>query len=324
MGIHHDHHDHYDHDDVFHTHTPINKMKTAFFLTFIILIVQFIGGIISHSLSLLSDAGHVLTDIAAIGLSWFALSQAKKPPNEKLTFGYHRAGILAALLNAATLIIIAIIITYEAYWRIRNPIPVTGTWMFIGASFGLIINLYLTLGLSKHDNINVRATVLHILGDAIASAGVIIGGIIIHFTGWYIIDPILSVLIAFIIAFGAWQILKQTLGILMEGVPHGISVNEIIELLRSVKGVHDIHDLHIWSLTSGQNALSCHLVMDGVHTIHESQVVLRTIEHDLAHKGISHVTIQIEDHEHPHDDLVFGCEVEKEIHHHHYHHHHAH
>lgn len=126
--------------------------------------VQLTGGIISHSLSLLSDAGHVLTDIIAIGLSWFAINQAKKKPDEKRTFGYHRAGILAALFNASFLILIAFIIAFEAYWRIRNPIPVTSTWMFIGAAVGLVINSYLTLGLSKNDNINVRAAVLHMLG----------------------------------------------------------------------------------------------------------------------------------------------------------------
>lgn len=302
----HDHahaHDH-DHGDVFHSHAPIGKMKLAFFLTLIILVVEVIGGYISHSLALLSDAGHVLTDIAAIGLSWFAMHQAQKPASEKFTYGYHRSGILAAFINALTLIVIALIILGEAYRRLQNPQPVESTWMFISASVGLIVNLYLGFGLSKEENINVKSAVLHMIGDALASAGVIIGGVIIVFTGWYVVDPILSVLIAFLIAFGAWKIVKQTVGILMEGTPSGISTEEVVKQIRSVKEILDVHDMHIWSITSGKNALSCHVVLKGDISLRESQIILRDIEHKLLHLGIGHVTIQMEDEEHPHDDSV--------------------
>lgn len=317
MSENHNHgHDH-DHGDVFHSHAPIGKMKIAFFLTLIILIVELVGGFISHSLALLSDAGHVLTDIAAIGLSWFAMHQSQKPASEKFTYGYHRSGILAAFINAMTLIVIAVVILYEAIDRFKNPQPVGSTWMFISASVGLIMNLYLGLGLSKEDNINVKSAVLHMIGDAMASAGVIVGGIIILLTGWYIVDPILSVLIAILIAFGAWKIVKQTVGILMEGTPKGISLEEVMDKIRSVKGVLNVHDLHVWSITSGKNALSCHVVLNNQIDFQESQIILREIEHKLQHQGIGHATIQLENEEHPHDESAICSITDHEHEHHH-------
>jgi cobalt-zinc-cadmium efflux system protein len=306
-------HDH-DHGDLFHSHAPIGKMKLAFFLTLIILVVELIGGFISHSLALFSDAGHVLTDIAAIGLSWFAMHQSQKPASDKFTYGYHRSGILAAFINAMTLIVIAVVILYEAISRFQNPQPVGSTWMFISASVGLLMNLYLGLGLRKEDNINVKSAVLHMIGDAVASAGVILGGIIILFTGWYIVDPILSVLIAFLVAFGAWKIVKQTVGILMEGTPKGISMEEVAEKIRSVEGVLNVHDLHIWSITSGKNALSCHVVLKHELNFEDSQTILRDIEHTLIHLGIGHVTIQMEDEGHPHDESAV-CSTNDDEHH---------
>jgi len=305
----------HDHGDVFHSHAPIGKMKLAFFLTLIILVVELIGGIISHSLALLSDAGHVLTDIAAIGLSWYAMRQSEKPASEKFTFGYHRSGILAAFINAMTLIVIAVVILYEAIERFKNPQPVGSTWMFISASVGLMMNLYLGLGLRKEDNINVKSAVLHMIGDAMASAGVIIGGFIILFTGWDIIDPILSVLIAFLIATGAWKIVKQTIGILMEATPKGISLKEITDKLQSVEGVVNVHDLHVWCIASGKNALSCHVVLNNQVSFQESQVILRKIEHEMIHQGIGHVTIQLENEQHPHDESAI-CSVTEHDHHH--------
>jgi cobalt-zinc-cadmium efflux system protein len=309
-------HDH-DHGDVFHSHAPIGKMKLAFFLTLIILIVELIGGFISHSLALLSDAGHVVTDIAAIGLSWFAMHQSQKPASEHFSYGYHRSGILAAFINAMALIVIVVVILYEAIDRFRNPHPVGSTWMFISASVGLILNLYLGIGLIKEDNINVKSAVLHMISDAMASAGVIIGGIIILFTGWYIVDPILSVLIAILVAFGAWKIVKQTVSILMEGTPKGISLEEVIEKIRSIKGVLNVHDLHVWSITSGKNALSCHVVLNNLTNFQESQEILRKIEHDLQHLGIGHATIQMENEEHPHDESAVCSTTDHEHHHHH-------
>lgn len=305
------------HDAVFHSHAPIGKMKQAFLLTLVILVVEITGGLISHSLALLSDAGHVLTDLAAIGLSWYAMNQSLKPPTENLTYGYHRTGILAALVNGVALIAIALIITVEAYQRIIHPQPVNALWMIGSASVGLLINLYLGLGMRDEDNLNVRSAVLHMLGDALASAGVIVGAVIILWTKWYMIDPILSVAISLLIAYGAWRIVKQTVNILMEATPKGVSLLSVAAVIKHVAGVYDVHDLHVWSITSGKNALSCHVVLEGSLSIRESQPILRDIEHQLMHLGIGHSTIQIEDAGHPHTDSVL-CSDEEAVHHHHH------
>jgi cobalt-zinc-cadmium efflux system protein len=298
-------HDHgHDHGGVCHSHAPAGKMKLAFFLTLIILLVEALGGLISHSLALLSDAGHVLTDIAAIGLSWYAIKQSKKPANEGMTFGYYRAGILAAFINGITLILITLWILWEAYGRFQQPEHVTPTWMFVSAGVGLAMNLYLGLGMRDEENINVKSAVLHMLGDAAASAGVIVGGTIIAFTHWYAVDPILSVLIALLIAWGAWKIVKQTVSVLMEGTPAGIEIPKVVGAIMPVSGIRHVHDLHVWTITSGRNALSCHVVVDGKLTVEETQKLLKDVEHKLVHLGIGHVTIQAEDPTHLHDESL--------------------
>lgn len=302
MSEHH-HHGH-DHTDVFHSHAPAGKLRQAFFLTLVIMVVELLGGWLSHSLALLSDAGHVLTDIAAIGLSWYATKQAEKPANEGMTFGYYRAGILAAFVNGLTLILITLWILWEAYGRFHKPEHITPMWMFISAGVGLVTNLYLGLGMRHDDSVNVKSAVLHMLGDAAASAGVIVGGIIIQLTHWYIIDPILSVLIALLIAWGAWRIVKQTVGVLMEGTPAGVEIGQVVECILSVDGIQHVHDLHVWTITSGRNALSCHVVVDGSRTVESMQQLMRDVEHKLIHLGIGHVTIQPEDPSHLHDESI--------------------
>lgn len=309
-------HDH-DHGGVFYSHAPAGKMKLAFFLTLIILAVETVGGVISNSLALFSDAGHVLTDLFALGLSWYAMNQTNKPADEKMTYGYQRSGILAALANGVTLIIILVVILWEAYTRFLNPQPVHPTWMFIGAGTGLVINLFLGFGMMGHeDNLNVRSVVLHVLGDAAASAGVIVGGIIIIFTGLDWIDSILSVMIAALIGLSAWRVMKQTVVILMEGTPKGMDLQKVINEIKGVQGIHDVHDVHVWSITDGKNALSCHVVLDGSLSIRESQNILRDVEHRMIHMNIGHVTVQTEDKEHPHEDSELCATVEA-VHHHH-------
>ncbi|MFZ5597139.1 MAG: cation diffusion facilitator family transporter [Bacillota bacterium] len=283
-------------------------MGIAFFITLAILVVEAAGGIISNSLALLSDAGHVLTDVAAIGLSWYALRQARRPPSHKMTYGYFRTGILAAFINAVSLIIIALVIGWEAYGRLANPEPVAGYAMFISAAIGLTANLYMGLAMRDDNDLNVRSAVLHMLGDAAASAGVILGGVIIIFTGWYIVDPVLSLAIALLIAAGAWRLIKETVAILMEGTPVDISLEQVIESLMDNEGVREIHDIHVWAINRGKNALSCHVVVDGSMTVEEGQELLRKIEHDLLHLGINHTTIQFEDNSHPHEKQLL-CSI---------------
>ncbi len=322
----HDHahgHDH-DHSGLFHTHAPAGKMKQAFFLAMIILLAEIIFGLLSNSLALLADAWHMATDVLAIGLSWFALVQSKKPANQKMTFGYERAGILAAAVNGLTLVVITLWILYSAIMRMMHPEPVGGIGMFIGAGIGLIVNLIIIFALNgEGDNLNVRATLLHVMGDVGASAGVIIAGLIIWFTGWELIDPILSVLIALIVAFSAWNIIKQSFRILMEATPKGVQLEDIANLIKNVPGIRSVHDIHIWTLTGDKHFLTCHAVLEESYALSESPGIINEINETLKKKAIHHCTIQIEDCNTPHrDELLCQDSGHDDPHDHHHHDHH--
>jgi len=279
-----------------HVHAAGTKLKWAFFATFFILAVEVIGGSLANSLALLSDAGHVLTDVAALGLAWFAAVQAQKSPTLDKTFGYHRTGILAALANSLTLIIIAFVILYEAFQRFQDPQPVQSTIMVLSASVGVIVNLVIAFGFrGGEDNLNVRSALLHVLGDAAASAGVILGAVIMHFTHWYTIDPIISVLIALLIAWTAWKIVKETVNILMEGAPANFDFDRLLAYVQTLPGVKDIHDLHVWSVTPERVALSCHLMVDPNGSLERSTEVIKQFkEYIFKEFGIAHTTIEIE------------------------------
>ncbi|SPF42056.1 Cation diffusion facilitator family transporter [Candidatus Desulfosporosinus infrequens] len=279
-----------------HVHVAGAKLKWAFFATFFILAVEVVGGGVANSLALLSDAGHVLTDVAALGLAWFAAVQAQKSPTLSKTFGYHRTGILAALANSLTLIIIAFVILYEAIRRFQNPQSVESTIMCLSAGVGLIVNLAIAFSLrGGEDNLNVRSALLHVLGDAAASAGVISGAVIMQFTSWYVIDPIISVLIALMIAWNAWKIVKVTIHILMEGAPTSFEYDRLLAYVRILPGAKDIHDLHVWSMTPERVALSCHLVVDPEGSLERSTEIIKQLKQYLLEEfGISHTTIEVE------------------------------
>ena len=286
-------HSHGGHD---HTHGMArNSLRLAFFLTLIILVAEIAGGLLANSLALLSDAGHVVTDIFALGLAWFATVQAERPPNARKTFGYHRVGILAAMVNAITLIVIAFAILLEAVQRFQHPEKVQPHIMFIAAGIGIIINLFIGFGLFKEaNNLNVRAAMLHVFGDVGASAGVVVAGLIILVTGWTFVDPLISVGIAILIAVGAWHILRETTDILLESVPKGVSMPDLVKDMRSVKGIKDVHDLHVWSITSNMYALSCHALISDIPPS-DSSVILHSLNSMLNEKyHIGHVTIQFE------------------------------
>jgi cobalt-zinc-cadmium efflux system protein len=310
-----------------HTHSLAgNKLRTAFALTALILVVELIGGLLSHSLALLSDAGHVLTDIVALGLAWFATVQAMRPANAQKTFGYHRTGILAALANAITLILIVGAIAYEAIQRFQHPETVTPWLMFVSAAVGIGVNLYIGLGLQKEgsENLNVRAAMLHVFGDVGASVAVIASGVIILLTGWYPADPILSLVIAVLIARGAWKVLHETVDILMEATPKDLNVAQLVRDVVRVPGVLDVHDLHIWSIAGGMSALSAHvLVQDRPLSACDALFVqLRTLLHERYH--IAHTTIQFECSDSGPDDLYCALPQGQEDTHDHTQHHHEH
>ncbi len=290
-------HEHHAHS---HTHGMAKKtLRLAFFLTLIILAAELIGGILANSLALLSDAGHVVTDIFALGLAWFAAVQAERPANERKTFGYHRVGILAALANAVTLILIAFAIIWEAIQRFQHPEPIQPLAMFISAGIGILVNLYIGFGLHKEEsNLNVRAAMLHVFGDVGASVGVVVAGLIILLTGWTIVDPLLSVGIALLIAVGAWRILRETTDILLEAAPRGISVPALVADIEHIQGVQSVHDLHVWSISSNHYALSCHTLIANLPPS-ESAAIMQSMTNLLNEKyHIGHTTIQFESETH--------------------------
>src|ERR1700676_1812273 len=279
-----------------HSHGMAKQsLRLAFFLTMLILVAELVGGFAANSLALLSDAGHVVTDIFALGLAWFAVVQAERLPNARKTFGYHRVGILAALANAVTLVLIAVVILWEAVQRFQHPEPVQPLIMFLSAGIGIAVNLYIGFGLRKEGHsLNERAAMLHVFSDVGASAGVIIAGIIILLTGWTIVDPLLSVGIAALITIGAWRILRETTDILLEAVPRELSMSDLVSDMRKVEGVQNVHDLHVWCITSNMNALSCHIMIDDMPQS-ESSTILQSMNKMLNESyHIGHATIQFE------------------------------
>ena len=307
---HHDHAHHHDYIDRYdhrhhhgpgqhhdHTHGMAKKtLRTAFFLTCLILLASFAGGLLAHSLALLSDATHTLTDLFALGMAWFAAEQAERPSNAYKTFGYHRVGILAALLNALTLILIAAILLWEAIQRFQHPEPVQPLIMFFSATIAIAINLFIGFGLRKEDhNLNVRAAALHVFGDVGVSAAVIVAGLIVLVSGWTFVDPLLSVVVALWLAFGTRGIIRETVDILLESVPKHISLTDLVVDMQQVIGVKAVHDLHVWSVSSGMSALSCHVLIDDLSQRESAQIL--HLLHDLLRGQkyrIDHATIQFE------------------------------
>lgn len=268
----------------------------ALSITALMTVAEAIGGIVSNSLALLGDAGHMLTDTLALGLSLFAFRLARRPPTPAKTYGYHRTEIIAALINGSTLVLVSFYIFYEAYLRFLNPPPVKTPLMLTVAIIGLIANLagIWVLKESGRENLNVRGAFLHILGDTLSSVGVIIGGIIIFFTDWYVIDPLIGVLIGGIILRGAVGLVTESGNILLEGVPRHINIEKVASEVKNTRGVRDIHDLHVWAITSGIYALSGHLLIDD-QMVSKSSDILAEVNYLLSERfGIGHTTLQLE------------------------------
>ncbi len=293
-------------------------LRKALALTCVILAVELAGGVISHSLALLSDAGHVFTDVFALGLAWFAVEQARRPADRRRSYGYQRVSILAALVNSVALIVIVIAIAIEAVRRLANPEPVQGAVVIVAALVGIAINAYVVLGLRGHGrNLNLRAALLHVSGDIGASAGVVVAGAVILLTHWLYIDPILSLGIAALIAFGAWRIVRETVNLLLEGTPPEINLADVATEIKATQHVTGMHDLHVWALSSEAMALSVHVVLEEC-PLGDAEHVVRDLETRLCDRfDIGHTTIQVEschpcgeihhgsgEHNHPHEHLV--------------------
>jgi cobalt-zinc-cadmium efflux system protein len=265
-------------------------------LTIIIMLVELVGGIISNSMSLIGDAGHMLVDVLALGISLFALNLAKRPATSARTFGLHRAEILAALANGTILILVSVFVFYESVQRLNNPPEIKSTLMIIIAVIGLIANLIgvLLLRRERHSNLNVRGAFLHIVGDAVSSVGVITAGILVATTGFRLADPIMAIIIGVIILIGAVQLVRESTNILLESVPKSINIDDVISTINKIKGVKEIHDFHLWTITSGIFALSSHVMLDE-QQINNAHEIIDLINGELKAKySITHTTIQIE------------------------------
>jgi cobalt-zinc-cadmium efflux system protein len=265
-------------------------------LTSFTLIAEVVGGLWTNSLALLSDAAHVFSDLFALVLSLAAIRLATRPATDRRTYGWHRAEILASLVNGLTLLLISVGILREAWFRLLDPQEVRTLEMFAIATFGLVMNLIVASRLHGHsrDDLNVRSAFLHVLGDAIASVGVIIGGLLMHFTGWYVLDAVISAVIVVIIAFGALRILREAGHILLEGVPRHVDINEVVMKMKEIKGVNDIHHLHIWSICSHITSLSAHVDVDPEFRLRQGEIV-GEIEQMLDHDyHITNTTLQVE------------------------------
>ena len=270
-------------------------MKWSFAATLLFVAVEFIAGLRAHSLALLADAGHNFTDALALVLAAIAFYVQSKPADDVKTFGYHRAGVIAAFVNAASLVIIAGLIFYEAWQRLRKPEPVHEWTMLAVAAGALLLNSAIMFGLrgQKDHDLNIRAAFIHFLGDALSALGIIAGAVLIYFTGWQEVDPALSLLIGALIIWTAWDIMKESLNVLLEGLPRGLKLTSVTDAMRHIDGVIDVHDLHIWSLGSNAHALSCHVLIEDMPPS-ASDSILRRINDVLCGFEIRHTTIQFE------------------------------
>lgn len=287
-------------------------------LTSFTFLFELIGGILSGSLALISDSAHVFLDVFALGISYFALRISSRPPDDRHSFGFHRIEVLAAFINGITLLLISIGIFYEAWQRWINPTEIKPLSMLWVAILGLGINLFVARTLHKHEgsndssshssqgslsqenesrnpkDLNLHSAYLHVIGDAISSVGVILAAILIYFTNWYWVDPLMSVFIGFIILFGSYRILRGSVHILVEGVPEGISIREVMQTLESIQGVQNVHDLHIWNICSGHVALSAHLTIEDNQSLVQDDII-HMANQTLGNRfNIEHTTIQLE------------------------------
>ena len=262
-------------------------------LTATFMVAEVVGGLLSNSLALLADAGHMLTDVAALGLSVFAITLARRTPSTRRTYGYVRFEILAALVNGAALLVLAGLIVLEAWQRLREPIVIDGTIMLTVAALGLVVNAVgaTLLHSHAHANLNVRGAYLHVIGDLLGSVGAITAGIVVLTTGWTPADPIASVVIALLILFSAWSLVREAADVLLESAPAHVDMGVILDDLAGIDGLQEVHDVHVWTLTSGFVALSAHGVIDDVS---QHTRILDDVRERMLGHGIEHVTFQIE------------------------------
>ena len=291
-----EHHHTHNHD---HSVTLTN-VNTAFIvgisLNFLFVVIEVIVGLFIHSLSLLSDAGHNLADVGALALSLLAFRLLKVKSNEQYTYGYRKTSILVALFNAMILLVSIGAIVYEAAHRFLNPEPIQGATIAIVAGIGIIINSITAFMFlrDKEKDINIKSAYLHLMSDAFVSLGLVAGGIVIFYTQWFWIDSVLSIVIAVVILISTWRLLKGSLRLSLDGVPDNIQVDNIKAIAMKVAGVRDFHHIHIWAISTTENALTAHLVLQQDTTMKQEQKIKQELKHELEHNNIHHITIETE------------------------------
>ncbi|HEX7024709.1 MAG TPA: cation diffusion facilitator family transporter [Gemmatimonadales bacterium] len=269
------------------------RLLAVLIVTALFMVVEAVAGWVSGALALLADAGHMLTDVGALGLSLVTAMLARRPADPRRTYGYVRFEILAALVNGALLFGLAAWVVVEALGRIRHPEPIRAGIFLVVAATGLVVNLsalWMLHGV-RHGSLNVRGAYLHVMGDALGSVGALAAAVIIMLTGWTVADPIVSILLSLLILVGAWRLLRESTDVLLEAVPSHISLSEVEESMRRVSGVRAVHDLHVWTVTSGVVAMSGHAVVPELET---HPVALANLKRVLTALGIGHATIQLE------------------------------
>ncbi len=292
-------HSHAGHSHAGHVHGPTTgrKMWLSLIVTVLFVIGEGAAGVASHSLALLSDAGHNLSDALALGLAAFAIWIARRPSCARRTFGYHRVAILAALFNAASLVALSTWIGIEAYGHLLRPEPVGGGLMIGVAVVAVLMNTVIALALAgdaKH-SLNSRAAYVHMAGDALSSVAVAVAGVVVHFTGWVYADPLASVLIAAFILYSAWGILAEATDILLESTPRGLDVGKLVDGIKSIAPVCDVHDLHIWTVGDGLRFLCCHIALPQGCSLEQCAAVVEAVSKKLHDEhAIGHATIQAE------------------------------
>lgn len=301
-------------------------LMVSFWIISIYMVVEAVGGWLTNSLALLSDAGHMFSDAVSLGIALLAFKLGERAASLQRTYGYKRFEILAAALNGLTLLAIALFIFIEAAQRFINPPTIATTGMLIVSSIGLVVNIivarYMFQSGDTHDNLNMRGAYLHVLSDLLGSVGAIAAAVLIMIFGWNWADPLASVLVAALVFRSGWQISRDSVHILMEGAPKELDLLQIAADIGATAGVMGVHDIHLWTITSGVHALTCHIVVSGSCTIAEAEQIQACVEHLLQHQGIVHTTIQVESEQHQHgNDLLCAIhEYESAINHGHHHH----
>ena len=304
----HSNHDHSDHDHSHHNHShhdhshvaTLTSVNSAFIigigLNALFVLIEAVYGFSIDSLSLLSDAGHNLADVGSLALSLLAFRLLKVKSNKKYTYGYRKTTILAALFNAMILLLSIGAIAYEAFTRLSHPPALPGKTIAIVAGIGIVINFVtaiLFLKNKEHD-LNVKSAYMHMMADALVSAGIMVGGIVIYYTHLYWIDPVLSIIIVIVILIGTWGLLKESLKLSLDGVPKDIDIQDIKNKAEKIEGIRDLHHIHVWAMSTTENAMTAHLVIDKSKAPEQITVIKNNLKHTLQHMDIQHITLETE------------------------------